>query len=70
MHEFEQGVWKNLFTHLIRMIHASDPALVHEMDQRYDKTTFSNLIAKSLRQISWGAEIWKGWCSQIFCKLI
>ena len=36
MHEFEQGVWKNLFTHLIRILHASDPALVIEMDRRYD----------------------------------
>jgi hypothetical protein len=35
MHEFEQGVWKNLFTHLVRMLHALDPALVIEMDKRY-----------------------------------
>ena len=35
MHEFEQGVWKNLFTHLIRILHASNPALVIEMDHRY-----------------------------------
>jgi len=35
MHEFEQGVWKNLFTHLTRMLHASDSSLVIEMDRRY-----------------------------------
>ena len=35
MHEFEQGVWKNLFTHLVRILHALDPALVIEMDKRY-----------------------------------
>ena len=35
MHEFEQGIWKNLFTHLIRILHTSNPALVIEMDCRY-----------------------------------
>jgi hypothetical protein len=35
MHEFEQGVWKNLFTHLVRILYASNPALVIEMDRRY-----------------------------------
>jgi hypothetical protein len=35
MHEFELGVWKNLFTHLIRMLYASSPALVIEVDRRY-----------------------------------
>ena len=35
MHEFELGVWKNLFAHLIRILHASDPALVNQLDQRY-----------------------------------
>jgi hypothetical protein len=35
MHEFEQGVWKNLFTHLTRMLHVLDPSLVIELDRRY-----------------------------------
>ena len=35
MHESELGVWKNLFTHLIHMLYASNLALVHEVDQRY-----------------------------------
>jgi hypothetical protein len=34
MHEFELGVWKNIFTHLIRILHAVDPALVIELDSR------------------------------------
>jgi len=37
LHEFELGVWKALFTHLIRILHAADPrgGLVAELDRRY-----------------------------------
>lgn len=37
MHEFELGVWKALFTHLIRILSAAGAgdALVHELDRRY-----------------------------------
>ena len=35
MHEFELGVWKALFIHLLRMLNAVDAALVHELDRRY-----------------------------------
>ena len=35
MHEFELGVWKALFIHLLRMLNAADKALVHELDRRY-----------------------------------
>jgi hypothetical protein len=36
MHEFELGVWKTLFTHLIRILYASAPGgqLVAELDER------------------------------------
>jgi hypothetical protein len=34
MHEFELGVWKNIFTHLIRILYAVNPALVIELDSR------------------------------------
>ena len=34
MHEFELGVWKALFIHLVRILDAADPALVNEMDSR------------------------------------
>lgn len=38
MHEFELGVWKVVFSHLIRILHAAAPAggLVSELDRRYD----------------------------------
>lgn len=34
MHEFELGVWKALFTHLLRIINAVDPSLIDELDYR------------------------------------
>jgi len=37
LHEFELGVWKAIFTHLIRMLYAAAPGgrLVAELDRRY-----------------------------------
>ena len=35
MHEFELGVWRSLFVHLVRLLHAIDPSTIHEMDRRY-----------------------------------
>jgi len=34
MHEFELGVWKALFIHLLRILNAEDKALVDELDRR------------------------------------
>jgi hypothetical protein len=36
MHEFELGIWKTIFIHLIRLLHAAAPAgrLVTELDRR------------------------------------
>ncbi|KAJ3972040.1 hypothetical protein EV361DRAFT_949176 [Lentinula raphanica] len=34
MHEFELGVFKSLFAHLIRVLHAKDSSLVSELDHR------------------------------------
>ncbi|KAJ3821654.1 hypothetical protein F5880DRAFT_1485705 [Lentinula raphanica] len=35
MHEFELGVWKALFTHLIRILYAAQPQHIEELDDRY-----------------------------------
>ncbi|KAL1711752.1 hypothetical protein EV715DRAFT_268357 [Schizophyllum commune] len=37
LHEFELGVWKAIFTHLIRILYAADPkgSLVTELNKRY-----------------------------------
>lgn len=36
LHEFELGVWKSLFIHLIRLLYAEDPSgeLVSKLNQR------------------------------------
>jgi hypothetical protein len=34
MHEFELGVWKALFIHLIRILTSVDKSLVHDLDRR------------------------------------
>ena len=33
MHEFELGVWKNLFIHLLHVLDAYDKQLLDELDQ-------------------------------------
>jgi hypothetical protein len=37
LHEFELGVWKTVFKHLLRLLHAAAPGgrLVTELDRRY-----------------------------------
>ena len=35
MHDFELGVWKALFIHLLRILEAYDKALLVELDRRY-----------------------------------
>jgi hypothetical protein len=37
MHEFELGVWRALFIHLLRILYAVDKDLIHELDRRYVK---------------------------------
>jgi hypothetical protein len=35
LHEFEIGVWKMLFTHLLRILSAQDKGLIDRLDKRY-----------------------------------
>ncbi|KAF8074608.1 hypothetical protein FPV67DRAFT_1559334 [Lyophyllum atratum] len=35
LHEFELGVWRALFVHLIRILYAINASRVHELDRRY-----------------------------------
>lgn len=37
LHEFELGVWKDLFMHLLRILASVNPGLVNELDSRYVK---------------------------------
>lgn len=34
LHEFELGVWKSLFIHLLRMLECVRPSLLNELDRR------------------------------------
>ncbi|KAG6905478.1 hypothetical protein DXG01_002467 [Tephrocybe rancida] len=38
LHEFELGVWKSVLIHLLRMLYASNAALVNELDFRFRQT--------------------------------
>ena len=35
LHEFELGVWKAVFTHLLHMLECLDKSKIHELDRRY-----------------------------------
>ena len=35
LQEIELGVWKAIFSHLIRILYAHDPNMVHELNKRY-----------------------------------
>ena len=60
LHEFELGVWKALFTHLIRILHAAAPhgGLVADLDRRYVKCTVSYQEPICYNQISGHANVW------------
>jgi hypothetical protein len=35
LHEFELGVWKAIFTHMMRILHAIGGNVVQDLNQRY-----------------------------------
>jgi hypothetical protein len=35
LHEFELGVWRMLLVHLLRILHALNKDLIHELDRRF-----------------------------------
>jgi hypothetical protein len=35
LHEFELGVWRALFIHLLRILDSIDPDLLNELDRRH-----------------------------------
>jgi len=46
MHEFELGVWKALFIHLLRILAAHDKALLIELDRRYVSHILVSLMSR------------------------
>jgi len=54
LHEFELGVWKALFTHLIRILHAAAPhgGLVADLDRRYVNYTVSYNLPRFINSVT------------------
>ena len=54
LHEFELGVWKALFTHLIRILHAAAPhgGLVTDLDRRYVNYTVSYNLPRFINSVT------------------
>jgi hypothetical protein len=46
MHEFELGVWKAAFVHIIRVLYAAVPGgeAVAELNRRWDLPVFAKLL--------------------------
>lgn len=53
LHEFELGVWRMLFIHLLRILTTLNKDLVHELDKRFaDYLSDDDLTANThLRQV-------------------
>lgn len=47
LHEFELGVWKALFIHLLRILNSLDKTLVNELDRRYVKSAAYTILDES-----------------------
>jgi hypothetical protein len=50
MHEFELGVWKAVFIHLLRILDSQSEGLKHELDKRWglshlSKTVFIHILS-------------------------
>ena len=59
MHEFELGVWKALFIHLLRILYSFDKTLVNELDRRYAKAANiggNNLLTPEFCKLSTGTD--------------
>jgi hypothetical protein len=61
MHEFELGVWRAFFIHLLRILNSINKDLIHELDRRYiflffffaddDGECLWAFVARSFRQV-------------------
>jgi hypothetical protein len=40
MHEFLLGIWKGIFTSILRLIHATNPQQTAELNRRYSDSSF------------------------------
>jgi hypothetical protein len=64
LHEFELGVWKAIFTHLMRILFAAGGSAIQDLNWRYVQVCTSTIDStKPLLQISACTDIWKGYNS-------
>jgi hypothetical protein len=61
MHEFELGVWKAIFAHLVRLLYAVTPGgrMVTELDRRYIRLRNYNSFL-TVSQIPTDPNVWSG----------
>ncbi|KIJ57659.1 hypothetical protein HYDPIDRAFT_103996, partial [Hydnomerulius pinastri MD-312] len=52
LHEFELGVWKAIFTHLMRILHAAAGTIVQELNWRHVPTFGRGTIRKFHKNVS------------------
>lgn len=69
MHEIELGVWKSLLVHLLRILSAVNPNLLHELDNRQVVSFrgFSNSL-KHMIQIQTSSDFRQRYHPKIYLK--
>jgi len=74
LHEFELGVWKTTFVHLIRLLYAAAPAgkLVAQLNARYfsDKWSMHIFTYSLAEQVSRSSKFWAWYNTAIFYQCI
>jgi len=66
MHEFELGVWRALFIHLLRILDSVSPTLLNELDHRYVLPIYSFGNKLTIMKIQGNPCIWKLYDPAIF----
>jgi hypothetical protein len=71
MHEVELGGWRSLLIHLLRILQAAGPGLLHKLDERYigQLVPVQSIDTHTLLQIQTNSNIWEGYNPEIFKQL-
>lgn len=48
MHEFELGVWRSIFTHLMRILYANGGTSIQTLNERYNMSLYQIMIFSML----------------------
>ncbi|KAA1479425.1 hypothetical protein DENSPDRAFT_862027 [Dentipellis sp. KUC8613] len=68
LHEFELGVWKSVFTHLLRILHANAEDCINRLNSRYD--AFPTFGRSTIRRFSNNASAMKNLAGRDFEDLL